>query len=174
MPVMAHPSALHRTRGFTLVEVMVALTVLSIGLLGIGKLMLFSSHGNNSAYMRTQATELAYTIIDRLRANVNGAVAGNYNVALGSYANPGVNCATSVCNNSSLLAQSDLYQWKQAMLQGLPAGDGTVSVTTEVDPVTGNSVATATVTVQWNDVVAQQSLGGTSATAVITLQTFVQ
>jgi type IV pilus assembly protein PilV len=50
------------SRGFTLVEVLVTLLVLSIGLLGIAKLLLVSSRANDSAYMRTQATALAYSL----------------------------------------------------------------------------------------------------------------
>ena len=48
---------------------MVSLVVLSIGLLGIGKLVLFSARANDSAYLRGQATELAYEILDNMRAN---------------------------------------------------------------------------------------------------------
>lgn len=56
-----------RRNGFTLVEVLVALVVLSIGLLGIGKLVMFASRANDSAYLRSQATALAYSILDDMR-----------------------------------------------------------------------------------------------------------
>ena len=53
-----------------------------IGLLGIAKLMLFSSHSNDSAYLRSQATALAYEILDDMRANRQEAIiAGTYNTA---------------------------------------------------------------------------------------------
>ena len=64
----------NRLRGFTIVEVLVSLVILSIGLLGIGKLVLYSAHANDSAYMRSQATELAYAILDDMRSNEAGAV----------------------------------------------------------------------------------------------------
>ena len=62
-------SLAHRSRGFTLVEVLVALVVLSIGLLGVAALQLTSLRSNHSSAMRSQATFLAYDIIDRMRAN---------------------------------------------------------------------------------------------------------
>ena len=53
-----------KPRGIALVEVLVAMVVLSLGLLGIGKLVMTALKANDSAYMRSQATELAYAILD--------------------------------------------------------------------------------------------------------------
>ena len=72
------PPAVGRS-GFTIVEVLVSLVILSIGLLGIAKLVLYSAHSNDSAYLRSQATQLAYEILDNMRANPTAAAAGNYN-----------------------------------------------------------------------------------------------
>ena len=47
MNIMHKPQT--HARGFTLVEVLVSLVVLSMGLLGIAKLVLLSSHSNDSA-----------------------------------------------------------------------------------------------------------------------------
>ncbi|MFL6713216.1 MAG: type IV pilus modification protein PilV, partial [Sulfurifustis sp.] len=66
------------SQGFTLVEVLVTLVVLSIGLLGLAMLQLESLKHNTDAYFRTQATMLAYEIIDRMRANVDAARGGSY------------------------------------------------------------------------------------------------
>ena len=55
--------------GFTLVETLVALIVLSVGLLGVAGLQIFGLRGNLSASSRTQATYFADDIIDRMRAN---------------------------------------------------------------------------------------------------------
>src|SRR5580692_3398722 len=84
MPPITLNSSLHSKlpRGFTLIEVLVSLVVLSIGLLGMAKLVLVSSHANDSAYLRSQATALAYEILDKMRANPAGAIAGNYNTAI--------------------------------------------------------------------------------------------
>src|SRR5580658_10907158 len=73
-----------RHDGFTILEVLVSLVILSIGLLGTAKLMLYSSHANDSAYLRSQATDLAYEILDNMRANRQQALAGAYTTALGA------------------------------------------------------------------------------------------
>src|ERR1700733_499043 len=75
-----------RSGGFTLIEVLVSMVILSIGLLGIAKLMLFSSRSNDSAYLRSQATELAYEILDNMRANRQEAIALTYNTTAGAVA----------------------------------------------------------------------------------------
>jgi len=58
-----------RQRGFTLVEVLVTIIIMSIGLLGIAGLQLASMRSNHSAYLRTQATLAAYDLIDRMRVD---------------------------------------------------------------------------------------------------------
>ena len=85
-----NPPLRRRTRGFTLIEVLVSLVVLSVGLLGIGKLVLFSARANDSAYLRGQATEFAYEILDNMRANRAIAVTQGYDTTLASVpVNPG-------------------------------------------------------------------------------------
>jgi type IV pilus assembly protein PilV len=117
-------------RGFTLLEVLVAIVVLSIGLLGLAGLMASSLKNSHSAYQRTQATWLAYDALDRMRANRQVALAGGYNLALG--AAPG----------GSGLAAIDLGEWDAALTNTLPEGDGSIAV------AAGGVVK---VIVQWND-----------------------
>jgi type IV pilus assembly protein PilV len=155
---------LHRQSdaGFSLLEVLIALVILSVGLLGIAAMISSTIKANDSAYMRTQATALAYSIIDRMRTNQLAAQNGEYDIAVGTPA-PG---SSTVCNgngancDSSTLAAFDLAQWKQALASsanGLPDGDGSI-VTAAVGGVT-----TVTVTVQWNDSRAYASLNKTGA-----------
>jgi type IV pilus assembly protein PilV len=167
-----------RTRGFTLVEVLVSLVILSIGLLGIAKLMMFTSHSNDSAYLRSQATGLAYQMLDNMRANSAQAsvVNGPYTTLLtAAPASPGFTCvATAACAN---LALYDVYQWKlrlnanSGVLPPLPLGalpNGQGSVTTAL--IAGQT--TITIVVQWDDSVAQNTLnpGAASTTQAITLE----
>ncbi|MGA9851434.1 MAG: type IV pilus modification protein PilV [Gammaproteobacteria bacterium] len=154
--------------GFSLLEVLIALVILSVGLLGIAALTSTSLKSNDSAYMRTQATALAYSIIDRMRANQTEAINGDYNIAIGTPA-PGSStaCTGGGANCSSpALAAFDLAQWKLALASptnGLPLGDGSI-VTATVGGVT-----TVTVTVLWNDSRASKSLQGSAAPALTTL-----
>ena len=80
------PNTRHRHRGFTLIEALVALVVLSIGLLGVAALQLASLQANYGASQRTQATFLAQDIVDRMRANRDAAVAGDYDIDFGDAA----------------------------------------------------------------------------------------
>jgi type IV pilus assembly protein PilV len=141
-----------RTRGFTLVEVLVSLVVLSIGLLGVGKLVLFSARANDSAYLRGQATELAYEILDNMRANRQVAMTQGYDTTLAAVpGNPG-SCIAVVCTPGQI-ALYDVYSWK-SRLPALPSGQGSV--------VTAGTPTTATITVQWDDAAAQSTFAGTA------------
>ncbi|MEM9532329.1 MAG: type IV pilus modification protein PilV [Pseudomonadota bacterium] len=61
--------SLRGQRGTTLIEVLVAVLVLSFGLLGLAGLQGISLRSSGNAFMRTQATNLAYEILDQVRAN---------------------------------------------------------------------------------------------------------
>lgn len=132
-----------RQSGFTLLEVLVAILVLSIGLLGLAGLMASSIRNNHSAYQRTQATWLAYDMIDRMRVNRANAItsANNYNIAIGT-----------ASSSSSGLAGTDVTGWKTTLANALPAGDGSVAV--------DSTSRAVTVIVQWND---SRGTGGNNA-----------
>ena len=65
--------------GVGLIEVLVAVLVLSIGFLGVAALQARSMSTNNSAMVRSMATIASYSILDAMRADLPNAVAGNYN-----------------------------------------------------------------------------------------------
>lgn len=113
------------TAGFTLLEVLIAVLVLAIGLLGMASLVLQSMKSNQSSYQRTQASLLAYDMAERLRINSPIATSGNSYVITSTSA-PGTNpgCASSSCTRAQT-AQQDVYEWKKAVNdEGL---NGTVS-----------------------------------------------
>jgi type IV pilus assembly protein PilV len=120
-----------RQHGFTLVEVLVAALVLAIGLLGLAGLQAVSVKANHGAYLRSQASNLAYEITDAMRANRDVALAGTYNRAL-SDATPAT---------SATLAINDLSTWLNHLQQTLPGGQGAVQV---------NNAGLATVTIRWD------------------------
>ncbi len=110
-----------RPAGFTLVEVLVAVLVLSIGLLGIASLQATSLRNNNDASMQTQASYMASDMADRMRANA--ASANTYATAAPVAA--GGNCVTGTCNPGEMV-QNDLAEWN-LLVQTLPAGQGTIT-----------------------------------------------
>jgi type IV pilus assembly protein PilV len=156
----------HRERGFTIVEVLVALLVLSIGLLGVAKLVMYSARGNDSAYLRTQATEFTYAMIDNMRANRATARTGAYDTGFGAAGAPG-DCLAAACTPVAM-ATYDVSLWK-TRLTALPLGAG------QIVTATAAGLTTATVTVRWEDAVAQQTYhavaSGISSPLTITLVT---
>jgi type IV pilus assembly protein PilV len=120
---------LGRQRGMTLIEALVALLVLSIGLLGVAGLQLQALRSNHGAHLRSQATILAHDIADRMRANRTEALAGAYVVDVGEVP------------TGTTLADLDVAAWKDSLAEILPAGDGAVVLAGNV----------ATITVQWTD-----------------------
>jgi type IV pilus assembly protein PilV len=123
--------------GFTLLEVLIALVVLSIGLLGIAGLQgvgLRSSHG---AYLSSQASLLAYDMADRIRANPQ--TSATYN----GFSTTTVDCAAPAVTP---LAAADLAQWACAVQALLPNGIGTI-----VGVAAADGTNNYTITIQWED-----------------------
>lgn len=137
--------------GFTLLEVLIALLILSVGLLGIAGLQLTSLRSNNSAYLRSQATILAYDILDRMHANRAQAQSGGYNITI-----TGTSSLPSA--GSTNQADEDLNKWGTNVLNTLPSANASVNVATD---------NTVTVSISWDDSRADRSpdRSGTAVTA---------
>ena len=114
-----HFSKKSRSRGFTLLEVLVAMVVLSIGLLGLSGLQTSSLRNNHSAFLRSQATLVSNDIIDRMRANRDSATAGNYDIDYA--ATPTASTCSSGCSASDV-ANVDLGEWR-SYVERLPGGE---------------------------------------------------
>jgi type IV pilus assembly protein PilV len=99
----------------SLVEALVALVVLSIGMLGIAGLYVESMRANRTALVRTQAISLANDMADRIRANPRGR---------DDYEGAGAlnNCVAGVDCSAEELAQDDVARWRTAIATALPAG----------------------------------------------------
>ena len=105
-------------RGATLLEVLIALLLLAIGVLGAVLVQTNALRYSASAADRTQATFIAYDLLDRMRAN---------SVDLAGYAVTVAAGCVAASPNSSVLA-ADLADFTQAVTCLLPAGHGSVAI----------------------------------------------
>lgn len=142
---MTSHHSINHAQGFTFIEVLIALVVLSIGLLGLAGLQTLGLRANHSAYLRTQATLLAYDMADRMRTNLDEvhAAGGTYNSVSASAASgtpPSCNAVGSPCT-ASQIATKDVYQWRTDLGNLLPSGRG---------KITGDGT-TYTITIMWDD-----------------------
>jgi type IV pilus assembly protein PilV len=128
-------------RGFTLLEVMIALLVLSIGLLGLAALQGVGLRGSQEAYLTSQASLLAYDLADRIRANPAAAV--------DDYNNFAPTCPEPV--PTAPLAAADLGEWFCSVENLLPNGTASI-VGTFVDvPDVFGGFTRYTITINWEE-----------------------
>lgn len=122
---------MRKQNGFSMLEALVTLLIVSLGLLGIAGIIANSLKVNQGAQARSQASWLANDIIDRMRANRTTAEGGAYALA---------SCEPAPVGGT--VANDDLSQWCGAVKTALgPTGNGSVALA-------ANKV---TVTVQWDD-----------------------
>lgn len=99
-----------RTRGFTLYEVLIAVLILAIGILGVTGLQVLSLQQNRSALLRAQALQVGNDVLDRIRANPDGTYSG---VDFDDAPSGSVNCVGALANCSEdQMATYDIAQWK--------------------------------------------------------------
>jgi len=113
--------------GFSLLEVMIAVVVFSVGLIGLGLLLTSSIRANHVGFLHSQATFVAESIADRMRSNVPGVWLNAYNGAWsGATAAPADTCEAATFCNPAQVAARDVWAWGQMLGQLLPASTGTV------------------------------------------------
>lgn len=120
-----------------MVEILVALIILSLGLLGLAGLQVATTQYNHSAYLRSQATRLAYSMADRMRANRKAALesAAYSGVA---FADPAPACGKAAGNS---VAEKDISAWRNGLACSLPLGNGRIEVNDDI----------VTISVRWDD-----------------------
>ncbi|SFV35524.1 MULTISPECIES: type IV pilus modification protein PilV [unclassified Pseudoxanthomonas] len=102
LEIMSLRSAPPRSqRGAGLIEVLVAVLVMGIGLLGVAAMQATALRNNQSALERTQATIQTYSILDAMRANRQRAIAGDYNMTR----------TCTVPATGATLALKDIHAW---------------------------------------------------------------
>lgn len=126
-------SQIKTSSGFGLIEVLVALLILAIGLLGMASLQTTSLQLTTGSQSRTQAILLAEDIVERIRANRPN---------IDDYALDGdaVDCDTDFEIANATVAVDDLAEWQNALGCLLPGGSGDIGIDDDV----------VTVTVTWN------------------------
>lgn len=149
-------------QGVSLLEVLISVLVLSVGLLGLGKLQLFSLKGSNDAHFHTVASFLASDLSDRMRINPDGVALAGYkmtsseSISICSGSAPKLCIGTSSCSALEL-ATFDLYQISCGVKNGGYASSGLKhllpSATMSVDcgGVVCNSNIQHTITLNWEE-----------------------
>ena len=125
-----------RQHGFSLIEVLIAVLVLAIGLLGMAQMQANGMRSTHGAYLRTQATLLAGDVLESMRANLTAARTGNYNVTYGN------------APTGSTIADDDVNGWLTNVAL-LPSGQGQISTN-------GNDV---TVAIRWTSIRQNENTG---------------
>jgi type IV pilus assembly protein PilV len=130
----------HNQNGVALLEVLIALVVVAVGLIGMALLQVTAMKHAHQGQMHSHSTYLLYDITDRIRANGDGADSGDYDLAFGSNVSASKNCESVECTSAEM-ADFDLDQWEDHILRVLPGGEGAVSV----------SGGVATVSIRYDD-----------------------
>jgi len=145
-----------RQRGFTLLEVLIAIVVFSIGLLGLAGLMVMSVKTNHSSYLRTQATFVAQSMADRMRGNTMGIWTGAYDSA--AYPLTGTDpCGIGTACSYANIATHDALAFSKQLTDLLPNSSATILCTPTAGIVTPNLAADppynglCSIQVSWNE-----------------------
>jgi type IV pilus assembly protein PilV len=166
--------------GASLIEVLVAVVLLSLGIVGLAGLQFNGVKFNHSAYLRSQGVSLAYDLTDRMRANLSACLTAatcQYVTPLSTVfngtASQACGSATAVVTGPNAMAAVDVNQWKSCVETLLPGGAGqatylaaTAAYTDQcgvVHPAAGRPVLV--IEVNWND--GRLQAGGTPRDCVV-------
>lgn len=146
---------MRRQRGVGLIEVMIAVVILGVGMLGIAAMQATALRNTQSSLQRSQAVIQTYAILDAMRSNRQAAQLGSYAIAR--------TCSTRTI--TATLADKDLNVWTAAIQNTLGAGScGTIAA----DPAVAGLWI---VTVEWDDSRAGSTDVGTgSATQTVVMR----
>lgn len=141
--------------GFTLIEALIALLVLTVGLLGAAGMLLTSVRNSHNAYLRSQASFIADSLVERMRANPLAIWGGHYNGALDATTPAAPSCGSAGCTPAQVAAY-DRAAIARMIAQHLPRGSGNVACQTigtapvrnfGISPVNGE----CRITMGWNE-----------------------
>jgi type IV pilus assembly protein PilV len=182
--------ALQHMRGFSMVEVLMALLIITFGLLGVAGMQavsvgntstagyrsiaaleaqsMASAMSANSYYWQSTGVPTATTVIvssGTITATATGAASSGNNYTATATMNSSSNantCETSVCSSAASLAQYDVTMWGQALYNSLPGGAGTINCTAATTTV----LASCEILITWTEkVLSQNQADATGASA---------
>jgi len=180
--VLKRPDGRGSAAGFSLVEVLVALIVISIGLLGIAKMQALALASTGTAKMRSLASIEAASLASTMQADraywssivavsptnfvvtvaSNGTVNSTSDPTLDSTA-PTTNCTSTAtpCTPAQLVAQ-DLNDWAYALIGVLPNGAASIQCNSDA---TGKNPVGCTISLQWTENLVELNTATNSAAA---------
>lgn len=178
------PAGRGRQDGATLIEVLVAVLLLSFGIVGLAGLQMNGAKFNHGSYLRSQGTALAYDMADRIRANLDACegAACSYNTPLATLFD---GTAAQACGRplvsqttAQIMAQVEVNQWKDCIESTLPQGRGVVQVVAagfagpynDQCGVTHNGTGTVVIEVTW----AEDRLQGAGGRDCVVVRTDVR
>ena len=129
----------HQQSGFSLVEVLIALVIMSVGMLGIAGLYVQSMQAGRTSMLRHHAVTLAGDVADRIRANPRAGIA---------YQDAGLDggCVSGVVSCDEVaMAGHDIMLWKQQATATLPDGDVAIVFDDSGNP------PTYSITINWSE-----------------------
>lgn len=130
--------SLYLNKGFSLLEVMIAMVIFAVGLLGLAGMQAIALENSFESSSRNQAIILAYSMSDRMMANRQAQDA--YLISNNTTLSVNTTCTAAYCDSKQIVAY-DHAQWKQNLSQQLLSGSGDI---TGVFP-------NYTVTVRWDE-----------------------
>ncbi len=117
-------------KGVGLIEVMIAVLVLGVGLLGILTLQNNALKLNQVSYYYSQASVMVSDITEKVRSNI--ASSNSYSLSFGETPTSNVDCIATPCR-SEQLAQWQLAQWRSRVAQMFPSGDAQIEISTDIN-----------------------------------------
>lgn len=118
---MIHVPSPRVQRGVSMIEVLVAVLIFTVGLIGLGGLLITATKSNASAYVRTQVTFLANNMADRMRANSVGLWNADYDSAAYPISDDMPVCDSTAGCTPAQVALRDQVAWSQQLKDSLPA-----------------------------------------------------
>jgi type IV pilus assembly protein PilV len=142
-----------RQSGSTLIEIMVAIVVIAIGLLGLAGLQMAALKYTNGSGQRSEATLAALDLSERIRGNLLAGAGGytfNANYATSSTAAhvPPNDCSTAPCAAANIAA-NDIQNWLNNLQRRLVGGAGYVVPLAQLPTPGGTAILTFDITIMW-------------------------